>query len=101
MFAYDGTVPWDPKIVNYPPIQVNPNPISPTYYKLMGYLKFQIQPTQRQCNLYIPNSGHASNIMICLGDASARPVSTSVGADTWWAAVTPNGGDTLGNDWTQ
>src|SRR5207244_2915679 len=99
MFAYDGTVTWDNTTYNYPPIQVNPTKQSPAYYKLMGFAKFQIQPTQKQCNLYLPNSGHASNIMVSLGDGSARPVSQSVSSDTWWAAVTPNGGDTLGSDW--
>ena len=99
MFAYDGSVPWDPNYYAYTPIQINPTPQSPAYYKLMGYSKFQIQPTAKQCNLYLPNSGHVSNIMVGLGDGSARPVSNTVSADTWWAAVTPAAGDTLGSDW--
>jgi hypothetical protein len=34
-----------------------------------------------------------------MGDASVRSVSSSVTGATWWAACTPNGGDTLGSDW--
>src|SRR5207245_9523304 len=99
MFAYDGTLPWDPNYFTYPPPQVNPTPQSPHYYKLVGKSKFQIQPSLRQCNLYLPQSGHAGNIMVVMGDGSSRPVSQSISADTWWAAVTPNAGDSLGSDW--
>ncbi|HMC65043.1 MAG TPA: DUF1559 domain-containing protein [Gemmataceae bacterium] len=99
-FAYDGSVPWDPNYFAYTPIQVNPTPKSPSYYKIFGYGKFQVQPTRAQCSMYLPNTGHAGNIMVAMGDGSSRPVAQMVSADTWWAAVTPAAGDLPGNDWS-
>jgi prepilin-type N-terminal cleavage/methylation domain-containing protein len=34
-----------------------------------------------------------------MADGSVRSVSAGVSAATWWAALTPNGGEVLGNDW--
>jgi prepilin-type N-terminal cleavage/methylation domain-containing protein len=45
------------------------------------------------------NSPHVSGIMVGLGDGSVRFVNSNVSASTWWAALTPNAGDILGNDW--
>jgi len=38
-------------------------------------------------------------IQVLLGDGSVRIVSASVDPATWWAAMTPTGGETLGNGW--
>ncbi len=49
------------------------------------------------------DGGRAStfhNTIQCgLGDGSVRSVSSGVSAATWWAALTPNGGEVLNSDW--
>ena len=38
-------------------------------------------------------------MQVGLADGSVRGVSPGVSGTTWWAAMTPNGGETLGPDW--
>jgi len=45
------------------------------------------------------NSPHTGGINAGMGDGSVRFVSGSVSPATWWAALTPAGGETLGSDW--
>jgi prepilin-type N-terminal cleavage/methylation domain-containing protein/prepilin-type processing-associated H-X9-DG protein len=45
------------------------------------------------------SSDHSSGINVALGDGSVRFVSTGVSPLTWWAALTPAGGETLGGNW--
>jgi prepilin-type processing-associated H-X9-DG protein len=45
------------------------------------------------------NSPHTGGINAAMGDGSVKFVSQGVSAATWWAALTPNAGDILGNDW--
>ena len=60
---------------------------------------FQVRPALGQCDGSIPQ-GHSSGVMlVLLGDGSVKGVSAGVTPDTWAAALTPNGGDLLGNDW--
>ena len=42
---------------------------------------------------------HSGGIVTALGDGSVRIVNASVNPATWWSAMTPAGGETLGNDW--
>jgi prepilin-type N-terminal cleavage/methylation domain-containing protein len=64
---------------------------------------FQLKPTpfndQNKCLFYIPSTGHTGSMQVGMGDGSVRGVSQSVSAATFWAASTPNAGDTLGSDW--
>jgi len=61
--------------------------------------KFQVQPTQAQCNAYLPQSPHTAGINTMLMDGSVRFVSQSISPDTWAYALTPSGGEILGSDW--
>jgi prepilin-type N-terminal cleavage/methylation domain-containing protein len=45
------------------------------------------------------SSDHPGSILAALGDGSVRIVSASVSPTTWWSAMTPNGGETLGSNW--
>jgi len=59
----------------------------------------QVQPKIPDCDPARPNTAHTGGSMIALADGSARSVSASISATTWWFAVTPKSGEVLGNDW--
>jgi prepilin-type N-terminal cleavage/methylation domain-containing protein len=65
--------------------------------------KFQVQPQWQgpsaTCDPRYATAPRASGILASLGDGSVRLVSNTVTPETWWAACTPNGGETLGTDW--
>jgi prepilin-type N-terminal cleavage/methylation domain-containing protein len=45
------------------------------------------------------SSGHPNGISVGMGDGAVRFINGSLSPSTWWAALTPNAGDILGNDW--
>jgi prepilin-type N-terminal cleavage/methylation domain-containing protein len=57
--------------------------------------RFQMQPTQAQCNSYVPQTAHQGGIQVMLMDGSVRGLSSSLDANVWAAAITPQGGETL------
>jgi prepilin-type N-terminal cleavage/methylation domain-containing protein len=65
----------------------------------------QIQPrvntnyTATPCDGGRPSSMHSGGLNVALGDGGTRFVSSGVGYNTWWAAMTPASGDNLGSDW--
>jgi hypothetical protein len=59
--------------------------------------KFQVQPKPAQCNWQLAQTAHAA-INVAMGDGSVRSVGPSVSPTTWYQACTPNGGETLGDD---
>jgi prepilin-type N-terminal cleavage/methylation domain-containing protein len=64
---------------------------------------FQVQPAHflqnpGPCDKRRASTPHIS-MNVALGDGSVRIVSASISATTWAAALTPAGGETLGNDW--
>jgi prepilin-type N-terminal cleavage/methylation domain-containing protein len=65
--------------------------------------KFQANPTWNSrtstCDYRFASSPRAAGILVCMGDGSCRLVSSGVSGTTWWAAMTPNGGEVLGSDW--
>jgi len=60
--------------------------------------KFQIQPTNAQCNVYLPQSIHSAGILALMLDGSVRLVGNGVAPSSWAAALTPNGGETISLD---
>jgi prepilin-type N-terminal cleavage/methylation domain-containing protein len=69
-----------------------PNAIGPTS-------KFQVQPSQGNCDPTRAATAHTGGIQVGLADGSVRTLASSLSGDTWWAAVTPNGNEVLGSDW--
>jgi prepilin-type N-terminal cleavage/methylation domain-containing protein len=64
--------------------------------------RFQTIPPRAfspDCNPMMTQALHTGSILVALGDGSVRTVAAGVSGDTWWAALTPNGGETLGSDW--
>jgi prepilin-type N-terminal cleavage/methylation domain-containing protein len=65
---------------------------------------FQVQPfeatlTRGHCDRGVASGFHSSGINAALGDGSVRFVNASINPQTWWAALTAQGGETLGSDW--
>jgi prepilin-type N-terminal cleavage/methylation domain-containing protein/prepilin-type processing-associated H-X9-DG protein len=57
--------------------------------------KFQVMPTQAQCNVYLPQQIHSSGMNVLLMDGSVRGISPSIDATAWAAALTPSGGEVI------
>jgi prepilin-type N-terminal cleavage/methylation domain-containing protein len=61
--------------------------------------RFQVQPNLDNCDPTRAATAHAGGIQIGLADGSVRTLAPSLSGNTWWAAVTPRGGEVLGSDW--
>jgi prepilin-type N-terminal cleavage/methylation domain-containing protein len=82
----------------FPVAGLPPNDVPPTGPTTI----FDVQPSPYQsdtCHYWLPQAARSAGILISLADGSARLVSGSISPETWWAACTPAGGDTLGDDW--
>jgi prepilin-type processing-associated H-X9-DG protein len=73
-----------------------------TWAPAFAYLstgKFQVQPALKDCDPTVGQSPHPGGINVALGDGSVRLVADKISPQTWWHAITPNGGEVLGPDW--
>ena len=64
--------------------------------------KFQVQPNWKvggNCDFRLASTPRAGGIVVALGDGSVRNIAPGITGDTWWAAMTPTGGEVLGDDW--
>jgi prepilin-type N-terminal cleavage/methylation domain-containing protein len=61
--------------------------------------KFQLMPLVEQCLKQYPNTGHTAGLNVALADGSGRNISLSISALTFYYAMRPNDGQTLGSDW--
>jgi prepilin-type N-terminal cleavage/methylation domain-containing protein len=61
--------------------------------------KFQVQPTPGDCDPTRAATAHSGGMLVGLADGSVRTLAPSLSGVTWWAAVTPSGGEVLGSDW--
>jgi prepilin-type N-terminal cleavage/methylation domain-containing protein len=67
---------------------------------------FQAQPfpftgAGSVCDPLRAQSPHSGIMSTLLADGSVRAVSSSIAGATWWAALTPTGGEVLSGDWAQ
>ena len=61
-------------------------------------LTFQETPAVFDCDYRIPQAFFPGGLLVSMMDGSVRTVSPKVSEFTFWAAVTPDGGETLGDD---
>jgi type II secretory pathway pseudopilin PulG len=80
-WAYSGETEWAPM------------------YAYSSYARFQVQPTQEQCNPALTQAIHDNGIQVALADGSVRLINENITALTWWYATCPNDGNPLGPDW--
>jgi prepilin-type N-terminal cleavage/methylation domain-containing protein len=69
-------------------------------YQITGAAsKFQVAPTfngaTATCDPRLASAPRAAGILIGLGDGSCRLLAASVAPDVWWAACTPDGGESV------
>jgi prepilin-type N-terminal cleavage/methylation domain-containing protein len=60
---------------------------------------FQVAPPVNNCNPTIAQTPHPGGMLAGLADGSVRILAGGMSQTTYWAAVTPAGGEILGNDW--
>jgi hypothetical protein len=62
-------------------------------------LTFQLRPKIAEVDIRIPQSPYTTGLLVGLADGSVRMLNPNISPRTFWAAVTPNGGEVLGPDW--
>jgi prepilin-type N-terminal cleavage/methylation domain-containing protein len=62
-------------------------------------LTFQVRPKLSDCDPRLAQSPHAAGMLVALADGSVRTLAAGMSETTYWGAVTPAGGEVLGNDW--
>jgi prepilin-type N-terminal cleavage/methylation domain-containing protein len=66
------------------------------YYSLA---KFQVRPSDSDCDAALAQSFHEGGINVAIGDGSVRLVANTISPQTWSLAITPDDGQPLGQDW--
>jgi type II secretory pathway pseudopilin PulG len=59
---------------------------------------FQAAPSIKNCSYVIAQTPHASGMLVAMMDGSVRTISPDPSPQTYWALVTPAGGEIIG-DW--
>ncbi len=68
---------------------------------MMHYQKnklFQVAPRADHCDRFVPNSAFQAGLMVAIMDGSVRTLRPSIAETVFWSAVTPAGGEVIG-DW--
>jgi prepilin-type N-terminal cleavage/methylation domain-containing protein len=97
--------PWQPSPMNLPPRAFGPEFCIPALVArgapdaIGPKSKFQVRPREGSCDPTRAATAHTGGIQVGLADGSVRNLTPSMSPDTWWAAVTPSGGEVLGSDW--
>lgn len=60
---------------------------------------FQARPTVRECDPRLAQTPYSGGMLVALADGSVRTVAPSVSPRTYWAAISPDGGEVLDGDW--
>jgi prepilin-type N-terminal cleavage/methylation domain-containing protein len=60
---------------------------------------FQVRPSLSECRPDMAQTPHSSGMLAAMADGSVRTLARGMAETTYWAAITPNGGETLGGDW--
>jgi prepilin-type N-terminal cleavage/methylation domain-containing protein len=93
VFPFFATTIWDMPPSALAATMISIGPGSKPVYQPNPYIG-----PQSQCDPRVASTAHPA-MQTGLADGSVRGVSSAVSGATWWAAVTPNGGETLGTDW--
>lgn len=104
-YATSPVFPWQPPPMN-PPIKGFQPAFCITAFASRGApdaigpgSKFQVQPPAGNCDPTRAATPHPSGMLAGLADGSVRTLDPTIDPSTWWAAVTPTGGEALRADW--
>ena len=56
-------------------------------------------PPAGECDPSLMSTPHRGGMLVAPADGSCRSISPRISPETFWAAVTPDGGEVLGGDW--
>jgi len=82
--------------------------VPPVSVANIGHKTFQVRPCIRskgdcgsweRCNPLLAQTPFYSGMQVAMADASVRAIVPTISEQTYWAAVTPAGGEVIGNDW--
>src|SRR5262245_28245525 len=104
-YCANGTFSWQPEPMT-PPVKMYLSAFCVPMLANLGAAdalgptsKFQVQPAKGACDPTRTATSHSGGIQVGLVDGSVRTLAASLSGATWWAAVTPRGGEVLGPDW--
>ncbi len=80
------------------PVTVNGQSRPDTIYPDMEVQTFKVRPPVKECSPYTPTAMDTAGLTVALMDGSIRNISPSISVPTFWALVTPAGGEVVG-DW--
>jgi hypothetical protein len=93
VYPFFATTLWD-----MPPSTLAPNMLSIGPSSKPVYSPNPYTGPQSQCDPRVASTAHVA-MQAGMADGSVRSITPAVSGTTWWAAVTPGGGETLGPDW--
>jgi type II secretory pathway pseudopilin PulG len=60
---------------------------------------FQVRPEPRRCTVDLAQTPFQAGLVVALADGSVRIIAPTISYATYWAAISPAGGEILGSDW--
>lgn len=60
---------------------------------------FKAAPARKDCDWQIAQTPHSNGMLVAILDGSVRVLSPHISPPVYWGAVTPAGGEVLGNKW--
>jgi prepilin-type N-terminal cleavage/methylation domain-containing protein len=60
---------------------------------------FQVAPSISECRMAVPQTPHASGMLVAMADGCVRQLTPAITPSLFWGAVTPNKSEILSGDW--
>ena len=66
----------------------------PTTRPSVAGVTFQVRPKPEEANCHMLQTPYSAGLLVAMADGSVRTIRPGVSETTFWAAITPNGGET-------
>jgi hypothetical protein len=96
--AYAGYAPYNYSFVEAETYTPKFSPVAGKTFQVRPSPGYSSNPAN-QCDGSVPQGLSTGGIQVLLGDASVRTCNQGISSKTWFAALTPDGGEVLGSDW--
>jgi hypothetical protein len=90
---------WNYEIHDFTPIDGHDLPPPGKLKKVMPNETFQVRPSDADCDPSMMQANQNSGLLVALVDGSVKTLNPRINNLTYWALVTPAGGEVLGQDW--